>query len=67
MIYLLYTNACIEYLRNRNSAVIARISATPVSDICLSSVVTAELYHGAHRSQQAQSNLIKVDLSAAGL
>jgi tRNA(fMet)-specific endonuclease VapC len=61
MIYLLDTNACVEHLRQRNSAVIARIAATPASDIRLGSVVKAELYHGAHRSQQAQSNLTKVD------
>jgi tRNA(fMet)-specific endonuclease VapC len=61
MIYLLDTNACVEYLRQRNSAVIARIAATPASDIRLCSVVKAELYHGAHRSQQAQSNLTQVE------
>jgi tRNA(fMet)-specific endonuclease VapC len=59
--YLLDTNACVEYLRQRNAALIARIAATPPSDIRLCSVVKAELYHGAHRSQQAQSNLVKVE------
>ena len=61
MIYLLDTNACVEYLRQRSSAVIARIAATPARDIRLCSVVKAELYHGAHRSQQTQSNLVKVE------
>jgi tRNA(fMet)-specific endonuclease VapC len=61
MSYLLDTNACVEYLRQRNSAVVARIAATPATDIRLCSVVKAELYHGAHRSQQVQSNLTKVD------
>jgi tRNA(fMet)-specific endonuclease VapC len=61
MIYLLDTNTCVEYLRQRNAAVIARIRATPASEIGLCSVVKAELYHGAYRSQQTQSNLIKVE------
>src|SRR6516162_9732831 len=61
MSYLLDTNACVEYLRQRNSAVVARIAATPATDIRLCSVVKAELYHGANRSQQVQGNLTKVD------
>jgi tRNA(fMet)-specific endonuclease VapC len=59
--YLLDTNTCVEYLRRRNSAVIARFAATPPGDIRLCSVVKAELYHGAHRSQQVQANLVKVE------
>ena len=61
MTYLLDTNACVEYLRQRNSQIIGRIAATPAGDIRLCSVVKAELYHGAHRSQQATSNLAKVE------
>ena len=40
---------------------IARIRTTPASEVGLCSVVKAELYHGAYRSQQVQSNLIKVE------
>jgi tRNA(fMet)-specific endonuclease VapC len=58
---LLDTNTCVEYLRQRNSAVVARITATPPGDIRPCSVVKAELYHGAHRSQQVQQNLLKVE------
>jgi len=43
MAYLLDTNTCIEYLRQRNSAVIARLAATPPGDIRVCSVVKAEL------------------------
>ena len=60
MIYLLDTSACVEYLRQRNSAVVGRISATPASDNRPCSVAKAELYHGAHRSKQAQCNLAKL-------
>jgi tRNA(fMet)-specific endonuclease VapC len=59
--YLLDINTCVEYLRQRNSAVVARIAATPPGEIRLCSVVKAELYHGAHRSQQVQQNLAKVE------
>jgi tRNA(fMet)-specific endonuclease VapC len=55
------TNVCVEYLRARNSHVVKRINATPPDDIRLCSVVKAELYHGAWRSQQAKTNLIKVE------
>jgi tRNA(fMet)-specific endonuclease VapC len=55
------TNTCVEYLRQRNARVLARFAATPPGDIRLCSVVKAELYHGAHRSQQVQQNLVKVE------
>ena len=61
MAYLLDTNTCIEYLRQRNSAVIARLAATPPGDIRVCSIVKAELDYGAHRSQQVQQNLVKVE------
>jgi tRNA(fMet)-specific endonuclease VapC len=61
MAYLLDTNTCIEYLRQRNAAVIARLAATPTADLRVCSVVKAELYYGAHRSQQVQQNLVKVE------
>jgi tRNA(fMet)-specific endonuclease VapC len=61
MTYLLDTNTCVEYLRQRNLAVIERISATLSSEIGLCSIVKAELYHGAYRSQQTSRNLAKVE------
>ena len=61
MPYLLDTNVCVEYLRQRNSPVLQRITTTPASEIRLCSVVKAELHHGAHRSRQAQINVVKVE------
>lgn len=61
MIYLLDTNACVEYLRQRNSPLIQRIAAHPAGDLRVCSVVKAELYYGAQRSQHSQSNWAKVD------
>ena len=45
MAYLLETNTCVEYPRRRDSAVVARIAATPPDDIRVGSVVKAELDH----------------------
>ena len=61
MTYLLDTNVCIESLRGRNQAVVRQLAATPAGDVRLCSVVKAELYHGACRSQQSQANLVKVE------
>src|SRR5258708_5241920 len=61
MTFLLDTNVCIESLRRRNAGVVQMLAATPAGDVRLCSVVKAELYHGARRSQQSQTNLVKVE------
>ena len=60
MIYLLDTNTCVEYLRNRSQRLILRVNATPRSDVHVCSIVRAELVGGAHRSGQPRANLQKV-------
>ncbi len=47
MTYLLDTNACVQYLRGRNSSVLQRLRNTPTQDVHLCSVVKAELLLGA--------------------
>ncbi len=59
--FLLDTNVCIEYLRRRSQAILARIQACRPRDIRLCSIVLAELYHGAYRSPAPQDNLKLVD------
>lgn len=49
MIYLLDSNCCIRYLKG-NPGVIHRLSSLPPSDIAVCSVVKAELFYGAMRS-----------------
>jgi len=49
-VYLLDTNTCIHYLRQRNQKVVQQIQARQPSDIRLCSVVVAELYYGAYKS-----------------
>ena len=56
--YLLDSNTCVEYLRDRNQAVIERIKQEPTQNIRLCSVVLGELYNGAFRSADPPKNLI---------
>ena len=57
MIYLLDTNACIQYLVRCNSPVAARMAAIPRQEIVLCDVVKAELYYGAYKSSRQSDNL----------
>ncbi len=57
MPYLLDTNTCVEYLRNRNQLVVQRLRATPPDQVRLCSVVLGELHYGAHRSARPADNL----------
>jgi tRNA(fMet)-specific endonuclease VapC len=61
MIYLLDTNACVEFLRGRNAMLVQRVRARPPDELCLCSVVKAELYYGVLRSTQVAQNRAKVD------
>lgn len=56
MRYLLDTNAWVDYLTGRYSTVVARIQESRPDDLCLSSVVMAELRYGAEKSQRKKSN-----------
>jgi tRNA(fMet)-specific endonuclease VapC len=56
-VYLLDTNTCIQYLRNRKPHVVQRIQAAPPQDLRLCSIVVAELYHGAYKSPFPTANL----------
>jgi tRNA(fMet)-specific endonuclease VapC len=55
--YLLDTNTCIRHLNQRSSSVTNRLRITPDTEIALCSVVKAELYTGAMKSQQPQQTL----------
>lgn len=55
--YLLDTNTCAAYLRNRNALVVQRIRARRPDELRLCSVVQAELYYGAYHSPRVQANL----------
>jgi tRNA(fMet)-specific endonuclease VapC len=56
-VYLLDTNTCVEFLRNRNPRVVQRLQREPTRNISLCSVVLGELYYGAFHSQNPPANL----------
>ena len=55
--YLLDTNTCIGVLTNRSLSTIERLRARDSSEICLCSVVKAELLYGARKSERVAENL----------
>jgi tRNA(fMet)-specific endonuclease VapC len=57
MIYLLDTNACINYLNVDDSPIARKIATLEPGDVALCSITKAELYRGAYRSSQRESNL----------
>lgn len=57
MKYLLDTNTCIRYLNRRSIAVVNRLHNTPESEIAVCSVVKAELYFGAMKSQKPEQTI----------
>ena len=59
MRYLLDTNACIRYLNGRSESLRQRITAQDPDDIVLCSVIKAELFYGARKSQNPQRSLQK--------
>jgi len=59
--YLLDTNVWIAFLRRPNSPVAGRLRATEPGQVCVCSVVVAELYYGCLRSANAADNRAKVD------
>ena len=57
MRYLLDTNVCVRYLNDPNSVVTRRVRVTPPEDIVLCSIVKAELFYGAMKSNNPQRTL----------
>ena len=57
MKYLLDTNTCIRHLNQRSEAITRRLLNLSDSDIAVCSVVKAELYTGAMKSQHPQKTL----------
>lgn len=55
--YLLDTNVCIRYLNGRSLSVRQKLAATNANDIYVCSIVKAELFYGAMRSNNPQRSL----------
>ena len=56
MKYLLDSNVCVDYLTGRNPEVTTRIQSLLPEDLCLSSIVVAELRYGADKSARPRRN-----------
>ena len=61
MRHLLDTNACVDYLTGRYPKVVARIQSSVPDDLCLTSVVVAELRYGADHSARRRTNHGRID------
>ena len=57
MRYLLDTNVCVVYLNGRSASVRDRLLATSAEEIAVCSVVKAELFYGACRSNSPKRTL----------
>ncbi len=62
MRHLLDTNACVDYLTGRYPRVVARIQRSSPDDLCVSSVVVAELRYGADHSARRRTNHARIDI-----
>ena len=62
MIYTLDTNVCIRIINKRSIPARAKLLSIPASDIIVCSVVRAELYYGAGKSQTPEATRQKQDL-----
>ena len=56
MKYMLDTNICIYAIKHKPEKVIERLQEHDPSDICISSITYAELYHGVEKSQAVDKN-----------
>lgn len=61
MKYLLDTNVCVNYLSGRNPDLLKRFIAVPAQHKIICSLVRAELYYGAYKSQIQAASLAKID------
>jgi tRNA(fMet)-specific endonuclease VapC len=54
MKYLLDTNTCIRYINGGSQAVLAKLPTIPLQDVIVCSIVRAELWYGAAKSQNPE-------------
>lgn len=59
--YLLDTNTCIQFINGTSPAVKNNFKQHSASDLVLCSVVKAELFFGARKSQRTESNLLTLE------
>ena len=57
MTWMLDTNACIRYLNGRSPSLMTKLDGVDPSQVCVCSVVKAELFFGAEQSQNAEKTI----------
>ncbi|WP_375473044.1 type II toxin-antitoxin system VapC family toxin [uncultured Nostoc sp.] len=57
MTYLLNSNVCIRLINNSSPTVTTRLASQQPEDILISTITQLELYYGAYRSAQQETNL----------
>lgn len=62
MRYLLDTNVCVDYLTGRYLSVVSHIQESSPDQLCVSSVVVAELRYGADHSTRRRTNHVRIDV-----
>ena len=65
MAYLLDTNVWIDYLKNPDSSIRAKLQTMPSSDVVVCSIVRAELMHGAQKYGNNQRRIKLVETTLA--
>jgi tRNA(fMet)-specific endonuclease VapC len=60
MSYFLDANTCIYFLKNKNQALLDKFSSINASEMKIPSVVAAELYYGALKSNKKDENIVKL-------
>jgi tRNA(fMet)-specific endonuclease VapC len=63
--YLLDTNVCVDYLTGRFLSVGERIRHSSPDELCVSSIVAAELRYGADKSNHRRRNHARLDVFLA--
>ena len=65
MKYLLDTNVWVDYLNGRHPNVTRRIQLCLPQDLCLNSIIVAELRYGADKSERKLENHARLDVLLA--
>ncbi len=65
MKYFLDTNAWVDYFNGRHPRVTRRIQRCSPEDLCLDSIVVAELRYGADKSRNKRANHARIDVLTA--
>jgi tRNA(fMet)-specific endonuclease VapC len=60
--YLLDTNVCVDYLTGRFPSVVERVRRSSPDELCVSSVVAAELRYGAEKSAHRRQNHARLEV-----